>query len=573
MAAGGPKKKRSERVAALELPPSAWRQLRGRLRRQDVLLRIGLCVAAAGVLCAVIRGWHPPFAYRLDRAPSRDLTARVPFEVPVPQADVTGMVAPAVADEADEPVVVRYEAGQTLAEAGQPLRKEQIRALRAEHEAWTAQRSLVQRLARAVAVVGVVLGLFALCGLYLFTAERRLIVNIRRLGLMLALAVATIAVAYWVAADVGRAEIIPLVLFGQTVAIAYRRQLALLVAGVAIVILVLGLGHGLGSALLLMGVTTTAILPLGRIRNRSKLIYVGAFAGMAAVLLTIAVAIIENQPLNLALLKASGVNGLFALAAGFLMLGLLFFIERLFGVLTDISLLELGDVNHALLQQLVNRAPGTYNHSIIVGSIAEAAADAIGAWGLLVRVGAYFHDIGKMLKPAYFVENQPPGENRHDALVPAMSTLVIVAHVKDGTDLARQHRLPDPIVQLIQQHHGTMLVGYFFDRASQQSRADPSANGVEESTFRYPGPKPQTREAGVLMLADAAESACRSLVDPAPARIESVVRDVADRRLQDGQFDESGLSLPQLRTVQQSIVKSLVANYHGRIKYPDQRTA
>ncbi len=565
MATGGQKRRRSERVAALELPPGFWRRSWLALRRHDVLVRISLCMAAALLLCVVIRGWHPPFVFRKDYAPAYDVVARVPFEVSVVHTDATGATA--------EPKIVEYEAGQTLAEAGQPLRKQQIRVLRAEHEAWVARRSPLQMLGRAVAVVAIILGLLALCGLYLSTRERRLVAHFRPLSLMLALAVATIAVAYWVALESWRAEIIPLLLFGQTVAIAYRRQLALLFSGVAIVVLVLGLGHGLGAALVLMGVTTTAILPIGRIRNRSKLIYVGALAALAAFLLTVAVAVINHQPFSTAVLKAAALNALFALAAGFLIAGLLFFIERLFGVLTDMSLLELGDVSHRLLQQLVNRAPSTYNHSVIVGSIAEAAADSIGAWGLLVRVGAYFHDIGKMLKPVYFIENQPPGDNRHDALGPAMSTLVIVAHVKDGADLARQHKLPEAIIQLIEQHHGTTLVEFFYDRANEQSRSNPDGNEVEESTFRYPGPKPQTPEAGVLMLADAAESACRSLIDPAPARIESVVRKVTDRRLQDGQFDESGLSLPQLRTVEQSIVKSLVANYHGRIKYPGQRTA
>jgi putative nucleotidyltransferase with HDIG domain len=563
MATGGQKRKRSERVAALELPPGIWRRAWADLRRHDVLLRIGLCVLAAVALAIVVRAWLPPFPYRLGDVPSRELAARVPFEVAYP----AGARAPG------ERSVVKYEPGETLAEAGEPLGREQIATLRAEHEAWVARRSWTQRISRASAALAVLLGLFALCGHYLYRHEQRLTGDLRRLGLILALGVVTIAVASWVAGDAWWTKIIPLVLFGQTMAIVYGRQLALLLTGVATLILVLGLGHGLGAAMVLMGVATTAILPLERIRNRSKLIYVGALAGVAAFVLTIVVALMENQLLGWALVEAAGWNALWTLAAGFLMTGLLFFIERLFGVLTDISLLELGDVSHPLLQQLVNRAPGTYNHSIIVGSIAEAAADAIGAWGLLVRVGAYFHDIGKMLKPIYFIENQAPGDNRHDALVPAMSTLVIVAHVKDGADLARQHKLPAPIVGLIEQHHGTTLVEYFFDRASEQSRSDPNANGVDESAYRYPGPKPQTREAGVLMLADAAESACRSLIDPAPSRIEGVVHDVTDRKLRDGQFDESGLSLPQLRAVEQSVVKSLIANYHGRIKYPDQRTA
>jgi putative nucleotidyltransferase with HDIG domain len=188
-------------------------------------------------------------------------------------------------------------------------------------------------------------------------------------------------------------------------------------------------------------------------------------------------------------------------------------------------------------------------------------------------VGAYFHDIGKMLKPGYFVENQGSDPNRHDTLMPAMSTLIIVAHVKDGADLARQHHLPEPVIDFIEQHHGTTLVEYFYRRASQQNEGKPDATELQEDAFRYPGPKPQTREAAVLMLADAVESASRALVEPTPARIEGLVEEIAMKRLLDGQFDECGLTLKQLRIVQDSLIKSLTAVYHGRVKYPDQRTA
>jgi putative nucleotidyltransferase with HDIG domain len=226
-----------------------------------------------------------------------------------------------------------------------------------------------------------------------------------------------------------------------------------------------------------------------------------------------------------------------------------------------------------LLQQLVQRAPGTYNHSITVASIAEAAAEAVGANGLLVRVGAYFHDIGKMLKPGYFVENQGTEDNRHESLLPAMSTLVIIAHVKDGADLARQHHLPESIIDFIEQHHGTTLVEYFYNQAAKQCEEDPDSSDVDETSFRYPGPKPQTLETGVLMVADAAESACRTLVDPAPARIRHLVHELTMKRLLDGQFDECGLTFKQLRAIEDSLVKSLTAVYHGRVKYPNQQTA
>jgi hypothetical protein len=242
-------------------------------------------------------------------------------------------------------------------------------------------------------------------------------------------------------------------------------------------------------------------------------------------------------------------------------------------VLTDLSLLEVGDIAHPLLQELVRRAPGTYNHSINVASIGEAAAEAIGARGLLVRVGAYFHDIGKMLKPAYFVENQGQQANRHESLVPAMSTLVIIAHVKEGAELARQYNLPQPIIDLIVEHHGTTLVEYFYHRATERSQADPNGSEVDEQSYRYPGPKPSSRESAVMMLADAVESASRALTEPTPARIVSLVHDLAMKRLLDGQFDECGLTLEELDLIEQSLVKSLTAVYHGRVKYPDQRTA
>ena len=319
--------------------------------------------------------------------------------------------------------------------------------------------------------------------------------------------------------------------------------------------------------MILYAAVASAILLVGNIRNRRKLIYVGILVGAVAILTTIGVNTLAAQPFS-AIWPEALRQGLFSVFAGLLMLGLLPFIESLFGVQTELSLLELGDVAHPLLQELVRRAPGTYNHSINVASIAEAAAESIGAKGLLVRVGAYFHDIGKMLKPGYFVENQGHDANRHESLVPAMSTLIIIAHIKDGADLARQHRLPKTIIDFIEQHHGTTLVEYFFHRASQTNGGE-----VDESDFRYPGPKPQTKEAAVLMLADAVEGASRALVEPTPARIESLVHDIAMNRLLDGQFDACGLTLQELATIEDSLVKSLTAVYHGRVKYPEQRTA
>ena len=481
--------------------------------------------------------------------------------------------AAAAAAAAVEEQRVTFKEGHLLAESGRPIGAEDIELLARENEAVRQERTLRERLHRAGAAWALFLALMGLCAVYVAARQRELLENVGGLAGLLGLAIVTVALARWAAADSWRAEAVPMLLFGQTLAIAYRQELALLLAGALAVVVAIALGSGLGGMLILVGVAAAAVLQLTCIRNRSKLLYVGFFAGLAAMLLTLGVGLLNDQPLAGPLLLDAVRAAMWALAAGFLMTGLLPFVERAYGVLTDISLLELGDVAHPLLQELVRRAPSTYNHSLTVGSLAEAAAEQIGARGLLVRVGAYFHDIGKMLKPGYFIENQSGEVNCHESLVPAMSTLVIIAHIKDGANLARQHGLPEPIVDFILQHHGTTLVEYFYQRANQQSQNDPNGGGVEESTFRYPGPKPQAKEAAVLMLADAVESASRTLVDPAPARIEGLVREISDRRLRAGQFDESGLTFRELRAIEDSLIKSLTAIYHGRVKYPEQRSA
>lgn len=203
-----------------------------------------------------------------------------------------------------------------------------------------------------------------------------------------------------------------------------------------------------------------------------------------------------------------------------------------------------------------------------MATLAEAAAEAIKANPLLTRVGCYFHDIGKMLKPHYFIENQT-GENRHDVLEPTLSTLVIIGHVKDGLALAKQYRLPKPIIDFIAQHHGTTLVEFFYREAMRLQQANGQPPGDLETSFRYPGPKPQTRENGILMLADAVESSSRTLKNPTPASLRKMVHDLLMKRLLDGQFEESGLTLTELHLIEESLSKSLVALFHARIQYPE----
>jgi len=474
---------------------------------------------------------------------------------------------------AEVPAVMKsLDKGARLAEGGKPLdaKSSAFQLLRSEHEAFVARMDVWQRLYFSLADFGMYVALYTLCGLFVYYREPRLLQSLRHFTTLLVLAVATVALS-WFAADPWRVELIPILLFGMTVTVAYRQDLAMLLTAVVSLVVVLSLGQGIALFVVLVASSCAAIQLMGRIRSRTRLIYVGLVTAVVAVLTTLGIGTLVGQPLLGTLFSDALWIAICTLLAAVLMTGLLPFIERLFDVQTELSLLELGDAAHPLLQELVRRAPGTYNHSINVASIAEAAAEAIGANGLLARVGAYFHDIGKVLKPQYFVENQGENASRHESLLPAMSTLVIIAHVKDGADLARQHGLPNSLIDFIQQHHGTTLVEYFYDQASKQKKEDPDAGDVDEANFRYPGPKPQTPEAGVMMLADAVESASRTLVDPAPARIEAVVHDIAMNRLRDGQFDECSLTLAQLHTVEESLVKSLTAVYHGRIKYPDQQ--
>ncbi|WP_246196468.1 HD family phosphohydrolase [Aquisphaera giovannonii] len=462
-----------------------------------------------------------------------------------------------------------YKLGQVLVEQGQSIGEEQLILLRMEHEAAVKALSVGSRCQRAAGILALVVALFLLTGYYIYRHEPRIAESIRHIATVCGLVVVCMAVVRMLANQTWNAELVPVAIGAMMLAVAYDPNFALMATFGLSILTCLALGGGMSLFLVVMGGTAAGVLALNEVRTRTKLIKVGATAALGYLLMTWATGLWEHQPLDL--VRSDGFwRAGWGLMSGFFLGGSLPFLESTFGMVTGISLLELGDITHPLLQELVRRAPGTHNHSITVGAIAEAAAERIGANALLVRIGAYFHDIGKMLKPHYFVENQVGATSRHANLAPAMSTLIIVGHVKDGVDLGRQHHLPEPIIDLIEQHHGTTLVEYFYHEANRRC-VDGST--VHESAFRYPGPKPQTREAAILMMSDAVESASRSLSEPTPSRLEGLVSDMIDKRLRDGQFDECSLTLRQIAEVRDSLIKSLIAIYHGRVKYPEQRTA
>jgi len=473
-----------------------------------------------------------------------------------------------------EPVFHNYLRGDTIAEAGKEITPHVLELLRIEYQNGTAEQSFVWGLARFFSVFFLFVISHLLGWVFSYRRERRrpkAFFSGLMLSVFFLVAVLTGKLLILITEGQGHLSLIPLLIFAQSLAIMFSWELSLVFSLNLALVLVLAEGTQLATMLVLFGTTIVVIEQLGRLRSRNKLVVVGLVSGMIGFLITLSAGVLEGRMVETGLWTEALLNGLWVLFAGVAMTGLLPFIERPFGILTDMSLLELGDVSHPLLQEMLRRAPATYSHSFQVGAIAEAAAEAIGARGLLTRVAACFHDIGKILKPHYFVENQIVGENIHDTLEPRMSSLVIVAHVKDGVDLARQHRLPQPLIDLIEQHHGTSLVSYFYEMAVRQNKDNPNGQTVEEGTFRYPGPKPRSKEAGILMLADASESGVRSMGDTAtPGRIENMVRMITEIKLKDGQFDECGLTLHELRVVENSIINSLVAIRHHRIKYPGQ---
>lgn len=298
-------------------------------------------------------------------------------------------------------------------------------------------------------------------------------------------------------------------------------------------------------------------------RHRSKLIKVGLGLGLIQCVLALCMmplspaAGLAQNILNLGLAILGG------LTSSIIVLGLTPIVEIIFGYTSDIRLLELANLDQPVLRELMVKAPGTYHHSVIVSQLVEAAAEEIGANPLLAKVAAYYHDIGKIKKPLYFIENQIGTENRHDRLSPSMSALIIISHVKDGVELAKQYRLGNKIIDIIKQHHGTRLVTYFYHKAKEH---DPN---VKEEAFRYPGPKPQTKEAGLVMLADAVEAASRSLVEPSPARLQNIVQKVISDIFLDGQLDECELTLKDMHKIAEMFSKVLTGIFHPRIEYPE----
>jgi putative nucleotidyltransferase with HDIG domain len=476
---------------------------------------------------------------------------------------------------------------------GEELTEDKAALLRAEVSEFQKQAPLWRDLVRKGAIVAAVAAVtLSLAGYTVMFCPR-----VRRKGSRMA-GVAGILLGATAVACVGTAlrpdfwsltTITPTIFVALLISIGYDRRAALAYAILQGLLVCIAIRASVGTLATMIGGISSVVILSKEIRHRNAIFRLSVVTAGAAALGWVGFGMIE-RPLLISVqagnagdvglgvlrevIQDAGLAAIGVLVVGSSTLFLLPWLERLFDVATGMTLMELRDPRQPLLRELQLRAPGTYNHSLNVAAIAESAAEAIGGDPLLTYVGALYHDVGKMSKPEYFVENQIGGPNKHDKLSPAMSLLVVVGHVKDGVELAREYRLPRSVQHFVESHHGTTLVEYFYHRAKQQAEARREDDEIDEAhlpdeiEYRYPGPKPRTKEAAVLMVCDAVESATRAMSEPTPARIENLVRTIANKRLLDGQFDDCELTLKELTMIVESVSRTLASMYHGRIAYP-----
>ena len=409
--------------------------------------------------------------------------------------------------------------------------------------------------------------LLAILGLLVFFFCREVYANIRWTVLIASLAAVYFAVAAVLAGNQLPSQLLPIAFVALTVAVLWDGRLAL------VIVAVLAVTTGVQLPFRSLDVVATvlvgggaAALSVRAVRRRAQTwlfiaIISAAYAGM---LLAIALrGGWEASALALNIVATTSNATLSAILA----MGFVPVFELFTGITTDQTLLEWADPNRSLLKRLSMEAPGTYAHTINVANLAESAAAAIGAHGLLCRVGLYYHDVGKMLKPHYFVENQPQGRNPHDHLKPDVSAAIVREHVVEGLRLAREAKVPEVVAAFVPEHHGTQRISYFWEKA----KAEYGEDQLDPADYTYPGPKPQSRETTIAMLADSVESATRVLQDPTPERIRGLIENIVDAKIADGQLDEAPVTLQEVRQIKEQFVKVLSGIYHHRIDYPSTR--
>jgi putative nucleotidyltransferase with HDIG domain len=500
------------------------------------------------------------------------------------------------------PVRVSVERGQSIIEPETRVTEEQFEMLEAHRRALAENKTALDETTRLAGRILLVLAMLAASLIYIRLEDPETLQSNSRLALLALVTVANLALVrltYSLGSldyFLGNSSAASLLPYIAPVLIAPVLVALLIDAGSAIFMaLFLSIftsviwGGRLDLLVLEFLATLVAIQGVNQTRRRNRILRAALHAGITLAAGVALLGFAERLP-PLAVLKQMFAGLAAALLCGVLVVGLLPFLENLFKRTTDITLLELTDYNHPLLRLMQLEAPGTYHHSLVVAQLSENAAASIGANPLLARVCALFHDIGKTAKPHYFAENQHDGDNPHDDANPSLSALIIKAHVKDGVDLALRHKLPRPVIDVIQQHHGTTLIRYFYHRALQALRRKPDPQAplppllgvstdspetprgttpaLPEQTYRYDGPRPRFKESAIIHLADGIEAAARSLPRATPQHLDELIEQIVRERLNDGQLDESPLTFAELTTIKDSFQHTLVNMLHGRVAYP-----
>ena len=409
--------------------------------------------------------------------------------------------------------------------------------------------------------------IIALIAIYLIRFERDIVKWPKNVALIMVNMFLGILLSLVVIQSQQPLYLIPLASIGMILALLLNTNVAFAtLLGLSLYIGFLSKGR-IDLALILFAGSAIGIYAVKDARRRSKICLAGFMVSAVNFISITAIGLINNTGRDVILQQ-----GLYGLASGiissFIVIGLLPVFEYIFSLITNITLLELSDFSHPLLKELTIKAPGTYQHSMLVGNLAEEACNAIGANALLARVGSYYHDVGKIEKAEYFVENKSGTISKHDGLSPSMSALIITNHVKDGADLARKYKLNKAVVDFIRQHHGSSIIYYFYQKALEKTKED---DELKEEEFRYHGSKPQSKEVAIVLLADSVEASSRILSDPTPARIKGLVQKIINNKFIDGQLDDCDLTLKDLNKISDSFVRVLTAVFHTRLEYPDTK--
>lgn len=417
------------------------------------------------------------------------------------------------------------------------------------------------QLGKIVGIGLLVLGTLFALAIYLYKYQKEVLTS-SRLVLLLGLILVTLVFAARIITPFFPGYLIPVAGIAMLVTILFDYKLAIVtVLGASIFT---GIITGNHSEYIMVGALSglLAVYTVSQVSERSELTRAGFLVSIGLAYLTFAVSLVMGHTF-IETLRNAGWGLLSGISSAVLTIGTLPFLESVFHITTPLRLLELSSPNQPLLKELMINAPGTYNHSIVAGNLVEGAAEAIGANPLLARVGAYYHDIGKMKRPFFFIENQL-NDNEHDKINPNLSCLIITAHVKEGVEIAKENKLPQEIIEIIQEHHGTTIVSYFYHRAKERIEKQE----ISEDDFRYSGIKPRSKEAALVMLADSVEAAARTMAKPSLNRLEQLIRKITQSKLHDGQLDESELTLADLEKIVRAFTQVLASVYHYRIEYP-----